>query len=286
MIYISSSCIQRERIDQILQTYVEHGITNIELSGGTKYYPEIERDLLKYKEQNHINYVCHAYFPPPPEDFVVNLASCNQEIYEKSIMHYMNCIEMLKKLDCHVLSIHAGFYIEILPNQIGNALYDTVVYDKEEALIRFCEAYKRIENVAAQYDIEVYLENNVLSYANYERFHQKNHLMMTDYEGYLELKRKIDFNLLLDVGHLYVSANTLQKDFKEQCCLFQEHVKWLHVSENNGIADEHRALDEKGEIVREVEKLIKTCRNITLETSADMDEIKSSIAIVEKVWKA
>ena len=141
---------------------MENDITNVELSGGTRYYPEIESDLMYYKQEYGMNYVCHAYFPPSEQDFVVNLASCNEEIYLKSIEHYMNCLELLKKLDCHVLSIHAGFFIEILPSEIGKALSDTIVYDKEEALQRFCEAYKRIERVAKQYDITMYLENNVL----------------------------------------------------------------------------------------------------------------------------
>ena len=283
MIYVSSSCIKHDRINQILEEYVRKGITNIELSGGTQYYPEIEEDLLSYKQKYNINYVCHAYFPPPREDFVVNLASCNDEIYNKSIEHYMNCIEMLKRIDCHVLSIHAGFYIEILPNQIGKELTNSIVYDKEESLNRFCEAYENIVKNAKKYGITMYLENNVLSQANYERFHKNNYLMMTDFDGFNELKKRLDFNLLLDLAHLHVSSKTLNKDFSEQCKLFGEFVKWLHISDNNGITDQHLPLKRESIIASVLSQVYKTDMNITLETIGNINEIMDTMLFIEGI---
>ena len=140
------------------------------------------------------------------------------------------------------------------------------------------EAYKKIEMVAKQYGIKVYLENNVISHANYERFAHQNYLLMTDFDGFLELRERMSFHLLLDVGHLYVSSHTLHKDFKEQCNLFDEYVEWLHVSENNGVADEH------SEIMCAIRKLMRKDRDITLETNATMDEIIKSRKIIEKMW--
>ena len=113
MIYVSSSCVKKHNIAGVIQHLAESVIRNIELSGGTDYYDSIEHDLTVLKQKYHLQYACHAYFPPPKIPFVVNLASCNDWIYQQSINHYIHCIEMLKRIDCKILSIHAGFLIEI-----------------------------------------------------------------------------------------------------------------------------------------------------------------------------
>ena len=46
MIYVSSACIKKNRISDIIREYVECGIRNIELSGGTEYYDELVSDLI------------------------------------------------------------------------------------------------------------------------------------------------------------------------------------------------------------------------------------------------
>ena len=112
MIYVSSSCVKKKRIDDVIKHLADAGIKNIELSGGTDYYDGIEDDLKSLKDVYDLNYACHAYFPPHKKPFVINLASCNDKIYQQSINHYVDCIDMLKRIGCNILSIHAGFLIE------------------------------------------------------------------------------------------------------------------------------------------------------------------------------
>ena len=51
MIYVSTACIKLEKISESVKFLAEQGFKNIELSGGTEYYPEFERDLVKLKEK-------------------------------------------------------------------------------------------------------------------------------------------------------------------------------------------------------------------------------------------
>lgn len=281
MIYVSSACIKGNKISEIITKYAENGIRNIELSGGTKYYEGIADDLCRLKEKYDLKYVFHAYFPPPQEDFVINLASCNDMVYERSISHYMSCIEMMKKAGCDVLSLHAGFFVEIKADEIGKALSKTTVYDKERAMKRFCIAYEKIKKECMKNDIRLYLENNVLSAANYETFGGKDLLMMTNFETFIELKQMLDFELLLDLGHLHVSANTLGLDYEKECRLFAPYVKWLHLSHNNGVADEHRPLGKESPVVEMYQKIFKNDVDITLETTGELDEILQSIDVIQ-----
>ena len=282
MLYVSSSCVKGHRIAEVIQQLAENEIRNIELSGGTDYYDSIERDLIMLKQKYHLKYSCHAYFPPPKVPFVINLASCNDWIYQQSISHYRHCIEMLKRIECKVLSVHAGFMVEVGTDEIGHKLSGKVVYDENKAYDRFCSAYEQIASLCMENDILLFLENNVLSAENYAEFNYNNYMMMTDYTSIMKMKRQLDFNLLLDLGHLHVSSKTLGLSYVEECKKIGKYVKWIHISENNGIFDEHKPLKEDSEILNELKKM--NCQNIdiTLETVCSINEILSSIAIIEK----
>lgn len=283
MIYASSSCIRQHNIADVIRQLAGAGISNIELSGGTDYYDGLEQEIQQLKQDYNLGYVCHAYFPPPKEPFVVNLASCNDRIYKQSIEHYENCIEMLKRLHCDVLSIHAGFMVEIGIDEIGCTLNDRIIYEEEKAYDRFCGAYEYIAGLCAAGGIALFLENNVLNAENYRQFHSENLFMMTDYRSIMKMKERIEFNLLLDLGHLYVSANTLYLDYAEECENLGGYVKWIHLSENGGIFDEHRPLEKDSPIMREFRKMYKPQTNITLETVGSVDEILNSIGITEQI---
>lgn len=283
MIYVSTSCLRKRIISEAICKLAENGIRNIELSGGTDYYGGIEYDLGELKKKYQLRYVCHAYFPPPKDPFVVNLASCNDRIYKKSIEHYEHCIEMMNRLDCKTLSVHAGFLVAINASEIGKKLGGTVVYDENEAYERFCTAFNHISKLCAVNNMRLYLENNVLSTENYQQFDYHNYMMMTDYESIMKMKKKLDFSLLLDLGHLHVSANTLGLDYTAECSALQEYVKWIHISENNGSFDEHKPLIKNSRILSEFNKLYHADVNVTLETVGSIEDITKSVALIENV---
>lgn len=282
MLFVSSSCLNSDSIAEVIEKLAENKIRNIELSGGTTYYDGMENDLKKLKRMYCLQYICHAYFPPPREPFVVNLASCDDRIYQKSIDHYENCIDMLKRIECKVLSIHAGFLVEINTNEIGKTIRGEKIYDENKAYDRFCTAYEHIAGLCSKNKIALFLENNVLSKENYQNFHNKNLMMMTDYGSILKMKKQIDFDLLLDLGHLNVSARTLGLDYTQQCEALRAYAKWIHISDNNGVFDEHKPIDPGSNILAEFSKLYKPDINVTLETVGDIAEILESKKIIER----
>ncbi len=278
MLYLSSSAIEKNHITDILKICAEHGIKYIELSGGTKYYEKIWDDLIWWKNQSRLVYSCHAYFPPPPQDFVINLASCNDKIYHQSLQHYFNCIERLASLNCQFLSIHAGFLIEVNVAQIGKEITADIIYDEKKAIDRFCCAYRAIVKKAHKHQIRVYLENNVLDKNNYKRFQNHNYFLMTDSTSIKKLKQELDFDLLLDLGHLFVSCHTLLLDYQKEVTNLERFVQWLHISNNNGITDEHKILTPQSPVLHAFLYLLRPELNVTL-------EVKDSIEMVIKNYK-
>ena len=119
MIYISTSCIKEKNIIDVLKILVKNNIKNIELSGGTKNFKGLEDQLIRFVDKENINVRIHNYFPPPENDFVINIASLNSEIHDKSINHCLKAIKLAKKLGSDKYSIHAGFLLDPGVKEIG-----------------------------------------------------------------------------------------------------------------------------------------------------------------------
>lgn len=284
-IYLSSSCITAEKISQVLSALGKYGITNIELSGGTNYCGTLAEDLIRLKAEYGFSYACHAYFPPPKQPFVVNLASGNEQIYKRSIEHYEKCMELMQRIGCCTLSVHGGFFIEVGVEEIGREISDSRRYDRYEAILRFCAAYEGLQKKAKQAGIQMYIENNVLSRPNYDNWERQNYLMMTDYESIMELRHLIDFDLLLDLGHLYVSCHTLGLDFAEQVRKLKKYVRWLHLSENNGITDEHRVLSQGSPIYTAFRNIYTSGLKVTLEAQDTLEHVVKNYRWIEEICR-
>ena len=119
MIFVSSSCLKNNTIKQSVQELANQGYKNIELSGGTNLYEEYVEDLLGLKKKYKLNYLVHNYFPPPKKPFMLNIASLNDELFEKSVDHCVKAINLCKILGSKKYGVHAGFLIDFSPNEAG-----------------------------------------------------------------------------------------------------------------------------------------------------------------------
>ena len=111
-----------ETISESVTTLAEVGFKNIELSGGTKYYTNYENDLLRLQDKYALNYQVHNYFPPSKKSFVLNLASMDDEICGQSIQLCKRAIRLSKKLGGMRYGVHAGFLIDIKPQEGGKKI--------------------------------------------------------------------------------------------------------------------------------------------------------------------
>jgi sugar phosphate isomerase/epimerase len=281
MIYISSSCVKHNKIKDSIQDLVDNGFKNIEFSGGTEYYDGFEDDLLELKEQYNLNYVCHNYFPPPNEHFVLNLASLNNEIYEKTFNHLVKSVELSKKLGAKKFGFHAGFFIDIKVSEIGKRISKDSLFDKQKAIQRFCGGFKELQILAG--DVRLYVENNVFSSTNYETYNGDNIFMLTSSNEYDELKNKIDFNLLLDVAHLKVSSKTLRLNFEDEFKKMITISDYVHISDNDALHDLNHKLQRDSSLVDLIKHQNLQNKDFTLEIYDDMDAIKDAYNILQEV---
>ena len=283
MIYVSSSCVQNKTIKDSVQELVDNGFQNIELSGGTEYYDGFENDLLELKKKYNLNYICHNYFPPPKNHFVLNLASLDNEVYYKTFHHLKSSIELSKKLGAERFGFHAGFFIDIKVSEIGKRISKVNLFDKEKSINRFCKGFKELKIFAGT--LELYIENNVYSATNAKTYENNNLFMLTSKEEYKKLKEMINFNLLLDVAHLKVSSKTLSLNFEDELNYMVNQSDYIHISDNDGLHDLNYKLEKSSGLVELLKKQDLKDKNFTLEIYDDIREIKKTYEILQKVIK-
>ena len=98
-----------------------------------------------------------------------------------------------------------------------------------------------LADYAAEFDIAIAVENNVL--APYNLIGDQNELLLgvtaRDLVRCVEKTRRSNVFILLDLGHLKVSAMTLELNADEEIEGVAPFVRAVHLSENNGYDDLH-----------------------------------------------
>ena len=280
MIFISSSYVKNIKIKDSVEELALNGFQNIELSGGTKKYANFEIDLLELKDKYNLNYQCHNYFPPPQQDFVLNLASLNDDTFNTSFNHLKKAIKLSELLGSKKLGFHAGFFIDIKVSEIGKKISKNTLFNEEKSISRFCEAFKKLKKI--NNSVDLFIENNVFSKTNSETYIGEMPFMMTNFSEYKSLKEKIDFQLLLDVAHLKVSSTSLGLDWETEFENMISESSYIHVSDNDGLHDLNNELKRSSNLMEMIRQVDTTNKDFTLEIYDNMYAIKTSYEILEE----
>lgn len=241
MIYYSTGGFRSGSALDASNLLVANGIRNIELSGG-RHDPYQLEALTKLTDR--CRFIVHNYFPPPATPFVLNLASLNSEVAERSVAHVKEAIQLAQKLGSKYYSLHAGFLLDPKPKELGTPLSKQTIFPRERAKNLFLERLRSLAPIARNLGIRLLIENNVLSKSNFERFGE-NVLLAVDADETSQIMDALgdDVGLLIDLAHLKVSARTLDFDpieFLQKCA---NSVEAYHFSDNGGLEDTNEAFD-------------------------------------------
>jgi sugar phosphate isomerase/epimerase len=282
MIYISSSCVKATNIEDAVKTLVDQGFKNIELSGGTRYDENALDSLIQLKKDYNINFLLHNYFPTPANSFVLNLASLDSEISTYSLEHVKKAIDWSVALNAEKYAFHAGFLINIPVHQIGKKIDKAQLFDLQSAVEQFENNLSSI-NEYNNNQVQLYIENNVLSKTNYESFDQVDPFFFTSSKNADQFKKPNGLGILLDAAHLKVSCNTLSLNFEEEFKKIYNQTDYFHISDNDGKSDSNQSLTEDSELYGVLARNWKSGKVVTIEVYTGMDNIKNTYRILEKL---
>jgi len=248
----------------------------IELTGGCDYDPDLLEKLLAYRAAHPVDLLLHSYFPPPKEHFVLNFADTGNE----TRTFIARAMEYVQALEVPYYSVHAGFREDFMADSNG------LLHKRSDQVFTF-DGIK--ENVRWYYSrwpvIPLALEN---IYPNNGNMSCAFMMSLSDISDALDAMP--DVFLLLDLGHLKISANLMGFDFNEavetifRC--YGSRILEIHLSENGGSVDDHLPVSSASQqyaIVREYAAFMRNhAIRVTLETRcATVGEMISSYELIQ-----
>lgn len=283
-VYISTAGIQAPTLKEAILQLVGSGVFHIELSG-THYTPNVENLLLKLQDKWNIHFLCHHYFPIPEKPFTLNLASLDNCIIDRSIKLCQKALRLSQQLGAKKYGIHAGYCLDIPCHELGKPLSKSHLKEKKKYQESFISHFCRLKSWQETHtqDVELYIENNVLSQKNHQTFSLQNPLMLTHQEEYIELKKRIPFKLLLDWAHLKVSCKTLRKNFSKQLNFLNQESDYIHISDNDATKDQNKPIDPTQSIAKHMLASKLKGKTITLEIYDSLEKILNSYEFVSKI---
>jgi len=281
MIYLSTGGFQNLTPQSVIQKFNEKGIKSIELSGG-KYVDQ--KKIIKFlKKRNDLNYSLHNYFPVPKKSFVINLASIEKKIFKKTFLNIKKSINISSKLNLKYFSFHAGFLFNPNIKDLGKKFTKVKLQNRKKSMKLFLNRVNLLAKGAKKNNVKILIENNVITKENYKRFNQ-DPLLLTHPKEIIDFFRKCHKNvgLLLDVGHLKVSAKTYGFDIFKAHEMLKPYIDGYHLSDNDGLKDSNDEFTKNSWFYNGLKKDVKY---ISIEVySKNLKKLKSLQQLIKKKY--
>jgi sugar phosphate isomerase/epimerase len=275
--YISTVAFINKSIEEIIEMSALNDFS-VEFSSGIQYQQNLESLIINFKGPRLI----HNYCPPPLTPFVINLASSDKKLREKSIEHCKKGLLLSKSCNATFFAAHAGFCLDPKPEMLGHKLDTNIDFDKDLCVKNFIDSLEQILILSDSLNVDFYIENNVIASCNLKNGNI-NPLLCTESNEIIFILNhfnKKNFGLLLDTGHLKVSSNSLGLDLESELNQIKPYIKAIHHSDNNGKVDSNSIIDENYWFLKHI-KEFSNLPNVIEVKDLDIPQIINQFKILE-----
>ena len=264
-LYISTNCFETPNLRAILSACEQHGIEGLELSAVEGWDPSLIGST-----SHPARYLVHNYFPPADPAFVLNLASNDPSILERSRAHCRAALDLSARVGAPIYAVHGGYTADIAPEVLGHpervaALQPDGFVDYETAYDILVESVRELSAYGRERGVHLLVENHVVSRAGGTA--ARRLLLMVEASELTALAGDAgdaSVGVLVDVGHLKVSAATLGFDPHEFLDALAPLVGAFHLSDNDGVVDDHRPFDHHAWFLPRLEDFPEACITVEL----------------------
>jgi sugar phosphate isomerase/epimerase len=237
-VFASTACLVEPRgLWGIVELYRGAGLGAVEL-GSCVLDPDDALDLVPRLRSLGLDLVVHNYFPPPADSFVLNMASRNDEIAQRSLDFVLDALTLSAELGAPFYSVHAGFLTDPIGFDGTSFILPAPASERDAAvaLERFVAALRRALERADSLGLELLVETSVCT----DELRGKLLLLTSDeWDALFRELPSPSLGVLLDTGHLNVTAQTLGLDRLAFVDAIAPRVRAFHVHDNLGSSDEH-----------------------------------------------
>lgn len=215
----------------------KNSISNIEL-GSNHCYEKNYNYLKKYK----INYCVHNYFPIPKKKLIINIASQNKLLREKSLRHIKKSIKFSKKINARLYTFHPGFLTDPDGSNISNKNYDFLWNKKKLLSGSYVKSWKLMVSSIKKIITYSKQENIKIAIESEGSINFKDHLLMQrpiEYKKFFKIFNKKDIGINLNIGHLNLAAIAFNFDKMKFVKEISNKIVAMELSHNYGKNDDH-----------------------------------------------
>jgi sugar phosphate isomerase/epimerase len=213
--------------------------------------------ILKNFQSKGYRFTLHNYFPPPEKSFVLNMATDDIETQDKSRALVHGAMQLCEAAGSNVYGIHAGYLASATAREDGMFNFADQEASYEDSLERATKFVNGVNSGFMEKGVTLLIEN---LFPGRSRKTSLNCSLVEIREFMSNVPESV--GLLLDLGHLNISSNlmgfdrkTFLEDYLDE---FGERVHEVHISENNGLKDEHLPLKPNSwqlDAIKEIKKI-------------------------------
>ena len=282
-IFISTTFVKdKSKVSKALNELQKINFKKVELGSNHRYEKK-----LNYIKKKKFDYLVHNYFPVPKKDFVINIASLNKTLRERSIAQIKKSIIFSKKINAKYYTFHPGFLSDPLGARLNSKFYDfnwkkgnVSKKIRIEAWNNMIASLKIIQKFAHKNEVKVCIETEGSVKA-------KDHLLMqkpVEFKKLIKIfKEKIGINL--NLAHLNLASKSFKFDKSKFLNLIKKNLKLVEISHNYGTIDSHKPLKKNGWYIKFLKKIPTNVPIIIELRNSNIKQIKSSINIIKNEIK-
>ena len=238
--------------------------------------------MRKYK----VNFCVHNYFPIPKKNIVLNIASQNKQIRNRSVKHIKKAIKFSKTIEARLYTFHPGFLTDPDGSNISNKNYD-FLWNKKKLIS---------SNYAKSWKLMVKSIKEIIKYSKREKVkiaiesegsvNSKNHLLMQrpiEYKKFFRIFDKRDIGINLNIGHLNLASIAFKFDKIKFINNISKNIVAMELSHNNGKNDDHLPIRNNTWYWKLInDKKFKNIPKILEFRNIDINKVKKTFLLVNK----
>jgi sugar phosphate isomerase/epimerase len=229
--YVSTTCLSGRSYVETIEAYSKAEIDAVELG----YCRDTEFDIETVPTEYSFDLTAHNYFRPVADEFALNLASQDDSLRQRSVEYVRDGIDFCAQYGINRYTFHAGFRAD--PDE--NLQFDTTeISPVSPCMETFVDSLESVLSYAKRHGVSVAIENNVVEPGHLAD--GESVVLLADPAEFEMLLDRIEVDVLLDIGHLKVAAETLNFEPEQFLNVASSQVSHIHLHTNDGTSDAHR----------------------------------------------
>ena len=265
-------------IDEVLRLIDGLDIDGVELGSTHIFRADIDNII---NERWGKRIVTHNFFPPAiNQDFVMNIASVDSDVRNKSINHAKHCIEFAANIHASTYTIHPGFITDPGVNKNNKHTYDFVFprnrVRKETAFSIMLDSLSILIETAIENNIELAIETE-------GSLSEPGVLLMETIEEYDHLFSIFPEHIYLNLNLAHTRFASIEHGFEMDDFIKQYYRKvvLVELSDNDRKVDQHLPLTNNSYVFNYL-PLLPNVPHILEFRNATIDQVKNSITLMRR----